>query len=244
MAPATSEETEIKPLSARSSILSLMLGAHPGAMSSAQISRAGVHFGIPAATVRVALTRAVAAGDLERDADGYRLGERLTARQRRQDEGVLDVERPWDGSWEMAIVVVAGRSGVERAELRNRLAEARLGELREGVWARPANLRRPASYVGDPVLRCFTAIATDDPRGMANALWDLESWAGRGRDLVASFDSIADPAVRLATAARIVRHLSADPLVPATLLPDGWPGHALRAAYADYRRELRDLSLT
>lgn len=238
----TSSSTETKALSARSSILSLMLGAQPASLTSAQITRAGEHFGIPSSTVRVALTRAVAAGDLERDGTRYVLGERLAARQRRQDEGVLDAERPWDGSWEMAIVVVAGRSGIDRAELRAKLASARLGELREGVWARPANLRRPATYVDEPVLRCFTTVPTEDPAGLAHALWDLEGWATSGQHLLASFGRESEPAPRLAAAARIVRHLGVDPLVPASLLPPDWPGSDLRAAYAQYRQELRDLS--
>ena len=41
-------------------------------------------------------------------------------------------------------------------------------------------------------------------------------------------------------AAAIVRHLQADPLLPALLLP-GWPGPRLRGAYSSYERELGDL---
>ncbi|HWT32582.1 MAG TPA: PaaX domain-containing protein, C- domain protein, partial [Microbacterium sp.] len=150
-------------LSARSVVLSLLLGSHPHRMSPAALTRAGEHFGIPASTMRVALTRAVAAGDLVRtdpptgsgQAAYYVLGERHVRRQRRQDEAVDDAETPWDGTWEMAIVVVAGRSGADRAALRELLSAYRLGELREGVWTRPANLRRPRGYAEEPVLRTF-----------------------------------------------------------------------------------------
>ncbi len=45
-------------------------------------------FDIREATVRVALTRMVGAGDLVRSADGYRLSDRLLARQRRQDDAM------------------------------------------------------------------------------------------------------------------------------------------------------------
>ncbi len=68
---------ELAPLSARSTILSLMLGAHPNPLTPADLARAGQFFGIAPATVRVAATRAVGDGDLRRTEAGYRLGERL-----------------------------------------------------------------------------------------------------------------------------------------------------------------------
>jgi phenylacetic acid degradation operon negative regulatory protein len=36
----------------------------------------------------------------------------------------------------------------------------------------------------------------------------------------------------------MVRHLLADPVLPAELLPDDWPGAALRQAYHDFAAEL------
>jgi len=42
----------------------------------------------------------------------------------------------------------------------------------------------------------------------------------------------------------VVRHLTADPLLPGELLPKSWPGPELRSAYAEYQRELRDLAIT
>lgn len=235
---------DLKPLPARSVVLSLLLGSHPDRMSPAQITRAGEHFGIPAATMRVALTRAVAAGDLRREDGDYVLGERLVARQHRQDEGVADAETAWDGTWEMAVIVVSGRSGSERAALREKLAGARLAELREGVWTRPANLRRPSTYAEDPVLSTFRARPDDDAAQLARELWDLAAWAADGRALLRGLDRTREPAPRLAVAAHVVRHLTADPLLPRELLPADWPGAELRAAYADYQAELRTLGVT
>ncbi|WP_235535864.1 PaaX family transcriptional regulator C-terminal domain-containing protein [Nocardioides sp. Root190] len=238
------------PLAARSVALSLLLGSHPERMSAAALVRAGEHFAIPAATLRVALTRAVAAGDLHRDtgpgsgqAADYVLGERLVRRQRRQDEAVLDAETPWDGSWEVAVVVVTGRSGPERAALRERLASYRLAELREGVWTRPANLRRTRDYADDAVLSTFTATPDEDPRALAGGLWDLQAWARTGRELLDALAATTEPAPRLAVAAQVVRHLTSDPLLPATLLPSGWPAASMRSAYADYQAELRALAI-
>ncbi|MBV6727917.1 PaaX domain-containing protein, C- domain protein [Nocardioides daeguensis] len=227
-------------------MLSLLLGSHPDRMSAAELVRAGEHFGVPPATARVALTRAVAAGDLRRTPDDshYVLGDRLAARQRRQDEAVLDAETGWDGSWEMAVVVVAGRTGAERAALRDRLSSYRMAELREGVWTRPANLRRPREYADEAVLSTFAATPDEDPADLASRLWDLAGWAGEGRALLERFERTAAPAPRLAVAAHLVRHLATDPLLPAALLPAGWPAAAMRTTYAGYQDELRALAFT
>lgn len=236
-------EPVIKPLPARSVALSLLLGSHPGRMSPAMLTTAGEHFGIPASTMRVALTRAVAAGDLERVDGDYALGSRLVRRQQHQDEAVEDAESSaWDGSWELAVVVVTGRPAAERAALRDTLATHRLVELREGVWTRPANLRRAASYADDPVLATLTAVPHEDPARLAQRLWDLPAWSRAGHLLLDRLDRPAEPAERLAVAAALVRHLATDPLLPAALLTADWPGAALRAAYADYRRELRTIA--
>jgi phenylacetic acid degradation operon negative regulatory protein len=238
----TTAALELKPLSARSVVLSLLLGSHPDRMSPAMLTRAGEHFGIPASTLRVALTRAVAAGDLRRVDGDYVLGERLVQRQRRQDEGVEDAETPWDGLWEMAVVVVAGRPGAERAALRETLAAHRLAELREGVWTRPANLRRAPAYAQTDVLRTFRAEPEQDAASLAASLWDLAGWADRGHALLELLASATDPAPRLTVAAHVVRHLTSDPLLPAGLLPRDWPGAELRSAYAGYQHELRRLT--
>ncbi|WP_372735166.1 PaaX family transcriptional regulator C-terminal domain-containing protein [Nocardioides sp.] len=237
-----SNAVDLQPLSARSVVLSLMLGAFPEPMSPAALTRAGEHFGIASSTVRVALTRAVAAGDLRREDGAYALGERLADRQRRQDEAADDAERPWDGSWEMAVVTVTGRSSPERAALRDELGEARMAELREGVWTRPANLRREPGYRSQSVLACFTARPDGDPAVLASRLWDLAGWSERGRMLMSRFERTRDPAARFAAAAHLVRHLATDPLLPAPLLPPNWPGDALRATYAGYQVELGELA--
>jgi phenylacetic acid degradation operon negative regulatory protein len=237
----TSLRSDLSPLPARSVALSLLLGTHPARLGPAQLTRLGEHFGVPAPTMRVALTRAVAAGDLRRVDGDYALGERLAARQRRQDEAVEDAETPWDGVWEMAVVVVTGRSGAERATLRETMTAHRLAELREGVWTRPANLRRSPEYAADPVLATYRARPDDDPAALAGRLWDLAGWTATALALLDALDHATSPGVRLAAAAQIVRHLTTDPLLPAGLLPADWPGSALREAYARYQESLHDL---
>lgn len=237
--PATAP---VPPLPARSVVLSLLLGAHPEPLSPAGLTRAGEYFGISPSTVRAALSRAVAAGDLRRARGDYALGPRLIERQARQSEAIDDAETTWDGTWEMAVVVVTGRPGTDRASLRDRLRSHRLAELREGVWTRPANLRRPIEYAADPVLATFRAEPDGDPADLAAELWGLAGWADSGRRLCSLLDATAEPAPRLAVAAQLVRHLTSDPLLPAALLPDDWPAAELRRTYAAYQAELRALT--
>src|SRR6516225_679284 len=127
-------------MTARSVVLSVLLGAHPAWATAAELLRLTEDFGLKESTVRVALTRLVGTGDLVRSADGYRLSDRLLARQRRQDDAMRPHVKPWDGTW---ITLVITRVGVEpraRAALRTALQDNRFGELREGLWLRPDNL--------------------------------------------------------------------------------------------------------
>ncbi|MFC7583725.1 hypothetical protein ACFQYP_08080 [Nonomuraea antimicrobica] len=73
-------------LSARSAVLSALLGSHPPRLSARHLVRIGALFGIAEGTVRVALSRMVATGDLLQSGGRYTLSERLVERQARQDE--------------------------------------------------------------------------------------------------------------------------------------------------------------
>lgn len=226
------------PLSARSVVLSLILGTPSQALTAAQLAAAARHVGINPATVRVALTRAVTGDELVRDGNHYRLGPRLLERRERQDAHEWLV--PWDGTWELALVVTTGRSGADRAALRARLAGARLAELREGVWMRPANLQRPGTVASADV-RVLLAAAPDDPAELVADLWDLPVWAAETTSVLAELAATDDPGARLAAAARLVRHLATDPLLPAALEPPGWPAGTARDAYSAYLAELETI---
>lgn len=227
------------PLSARSAVLSLVLGSGADGLTSAQLAAAARHLDINPATVRVALTRAVAAGELVRDGTHYRLGARLLDRSRRQ-EAHADVVA-WDGSWETVVVVTTGRSSSERSALRSRLSTARLGELREGVWMRPANLHRASADLTSDDVRLFTATPLNDPARLAADLWDLAAWATETVEVLAALEGTSDPGRRLAVAAHLVRHLAADPLLPDELQPGDWPAPEARRAYDLYLAELQQI---
>lgn len=238
----------LRPLSARSVVLSLLLGSHPPELPVHALVRIVEPFGISGATLRVALTRMVAAGDLRRTGSTYRLSDRLLLRQRRQDAAIDPAVDPavraWDGDWELAVVTATGRGAAERAQLRADLAALRLAELREGVWTRPANLTRSWPDHLAPLVQRWTGRPGTPDTELAGALWDLEGWAGTGHALLSAYGEATAPADRFAIVAAVVRHLLTDPVLPEPLLPPGWPGAALRATHAAYRHELTTLART
>ncbi|MCH5676319.1 PaaX family transcriptional regulator C-terminal domain-containing protein [Streptomyces gilvus] len=234
-----SGEVDLRPLSARSVVLSLLLGTHPPELPVKELIRVVEPFGVGGSTLRAALSRMVNAGDLRRTDSVYRLSDRLLARQRRQDEAVEARTRAWDGDWEMVVITATGRGPAERAELRARLSALRLAELREGVWLRPANLiRRVPREELAPVAQSYSARPDRPARELAAALWPLDAWAATARALLAHLAEADLPADRFTAFAAVVRHLLADPVLPPELLPADWPGAPLRTAYARYQREI------
>ena len=232
---------EIRPLSARSVVLSLLLGNHPPVLAGSALVEAGRYFGIAESTLRVALTRMVAAGELERTDGDYRLAGRLVERQQRQDDAIDPVTTAWDGTWTTVVITTTGRSAAERAELRVRLGDLRLAELREGVWMRPANLARALPDWPGSLITVLTA-TPGDPHVLTRSLWDLEGWTATGTALLTAMATI-DPTRRLAAAAALVRHLRTDPALPEALLPRDWNAPELRSAYAAYQAEIAERAI-
>ena len=228
----------VRPLSARSVALSLLLGAGTAGLSSRDLVALGDRFGVSPPTMRVALSRLAAAGDV-RALDGtYRLTERHRWRQERQEESLHPRIRPYDGSWRMIVVVSGGRSAAERGELRRELSAGRFAELREGVWMRPDTLVDPLTRADPSLVEMTTTPAHD--RDLVARMWPLHQWAARGRWLLERTET-PDLAERLAVHAAIVRHLRDDPWLPASLLPPDWPGDSLRIADARFRDTLSAL---
>jgi len=228
-------------LTARSLVASLLLGTVPPELAGQRLVRVAERFGFSETATRVALSRMVAAGELTGQGGRYRLAGALLDRYGRQEEAMHPHLRPWDGTWIIAVVGAVGsrRPAPERAALRRRLAGLRLAEWREGVWLRPDNLDGDRPEVGG----CLwwvgaTPVAPSDAAGLAATLWDLEGWAGRAAELATSM-TLTEPGSApipesFAVAAAVVRHLAADPLLPAQLVPPRWPGGELRTSYGAY----------
>jgi phenylacetic acid degradation operon negative regulatory protein len=223
----------------------------PPELPVAQLVRLCRLFDISENRARVALSRMVTAGEATTDGSGrYRLAGHLTARQSRQSASRSGATGPYEGRWWLAVVTKAGSNAEIRGGRRRALAYARLAELREGVWMRPDNveLSLPDSLNGDVEL--MSAIPAD-PRALAGRLWDLHAWSIRAGDLLDDLETLPpDGPEKLAPgfelSAAVLRHLQADPLLPAELLPADWPGVPLRATYdqwdARYRTTLREWS--
>ncbi|QNP68943.1 PaaX domain-containing protein, C- domain protein [Streptomyces roseirectus] len=230
------EETGLRPLSARSVVLSLLLGAQPPELPVRELVRLVEPFGIGGSTLRAALSRMTTAGDLRRTGAVYGLSDRLLERRRRQDAALHPETRPWTGDWEMAVITTTGRPAAQRADLRAELTSLRLAELREGVWLRPANLCRPWPPHLHDVTR-FTSRPATPPLELAATLWPLTTWQATAETLLHHATHATTPAARFTTYTAIVRHLRTDPALPTALLPPTWPADSLRTAYAAYREE-------
>ena len=214
-------------------VLSVLLGAHPAWSTAAELLRLTSDFGIREPTLRVALTRMVGGGDLVRSDDGYRLSDRLLARQRRQDDALNPATRDWNGDWITVVITAVGTEARTRAALRTALMDHRFGELREGMWLRPDNLDGQLPAIADGRVRVLHA-RDDNPDDLARQLWDLAAWSKTGHRLLREMTAATDVPDRFIVAAAIVRHLLADPVLPAGLLPADWPADGLRAAYAEF----------
>ena len=232
-------------MTARSVVLSVLLGAHPAWATAAELIRLTADFEIKESTLRVALTRMVATGDLIRSEDGYRLSQRLLERQRRQDDALRPALRDWDGSWLTAVVTSVGEDARTRSDLRKLLQDSRFGELREGVWLRPDNLQADLEPGIARHVRLLRSV-DEAPVELAARLWDLAGWAAAAAELMAAMTRARDLPTEFAIAAAMVRHLRTDPVLPEELTPPDWPGWRLRTEYqrfADALVQRRDQPL-
>jgi phenylacetic acid degradation operon negative regulatory protein len=244
------------PLTARSVLASVLLGTDPPRLPTPLLVRTAALFGITEGTTRTALSRLVAAGEAVAEDGGYRLAGRLVARQQRQAASRRADVRAWDGTWELATVEGdSRRSAADRAALRAALRSLRLAELREGVWGRPDNLAADRSPEADAVAARW-CVRWRGARPLTlpdlDASWNLTGWAITAAELRSEMKPLVRPleqgdhralANGFVLSAAVLRHLQADPLLPAELLPSRWPGRPLRDEYdrfdAAYRRVLR-----
>ena len=228
----------IEPLTARSLALSALLGTHPPRLPVRALVALGALFDISEGTMRTALSRMVAAGELESDGGRYALGTRMRHRQAVQDAGRNPAADAWDGSWWLVLVDAARRPVGERRSFRNRMRDSRMGELHPGLWLRPANIDGPAPEAGALVVH--GTIGDRDPTELAGQLWDLPAIAETGRRLGRLVDDATrwlapgDPAALVDTflvSVAAVRFLLAEPRLPAALVGPDWPPDALRSGY-------------
>jgi phenylacetic acid degradation operon negative regulatory protein len=233
--------------SAKSLVLDLLSTLRRGAMPVRALLDAGVLFGIAEISVRVALTRLVAEGLVDRDERGhYRLGRgALAVRDRvgswRRLDGRL---RPWRGGW---IGVLEGRQpardGARRgARRRGGRALRLLGfrELERRLAVRPDNLEggveRLRAELGALGLEAGTLVfelggldALTEAR--ARSLWGAEALVAGYRKARRELERSQRRLARLPgpeamvesflVGGRALRQLALDPLLPEPIVPAG-----------------------
>ncbi|MFG1930854.1 PaaX family transcriptional regulator C-terminal domain-containing protein [Mycobacterium sp. NPDC048908] len=231
-------------LSARSVLATALLGAPEPHLTVGELVAMASLFGISDGAARTCLWRMITNGELTSDDGTYALaGDLLERRQRVDDASRTAATRPWDGTWELAVVSLDRRSAADRLALRKAAAALHLAELREGVWIRPDNLdpdRLPTlRAVLDRQCVHFHGAATNIPADTIRSLFSLDDWATNARRLTRALrDEIDAEAVGaddfaywFGLSVTVVRHLQLDPLLPDELIPDEWPGRDLRRAY-------------
>jgi len=235
-----------RPLSARSVLATALLGADQPHLSVGALVAIASLFGISDGAARTCLWRMVSNGELTSDDGTYSLaGALLDRRQRVDDASRIDdtAGSAWDGTWELAVVSLERRSAADRLALRKSATALHLAELREGVWIRPDNLDRERLPTLRAVLdrQCvhFHNAATGIPADTVRSLFSLDDWATDARKFTRAMrDEIDTDAVgaddftyQFTLSVAVVRHLQLDPLLPAELIPEQWPGHDLRSTY-------------
>ncbi len=249
----------LRPFSARSIVLSVLLGGNPPRLPVSAIMALAELFEIPSGTMRTALSRMVGNGELSNHDAVYELSGRLLERRRLQNEGRLDPPGEWHGDWISVVVRVDRRSVATRRAFRSTLTDLRFGELRPDTWLRPDNLGAPVVTAVErlaDVLVIRGSLAGVTPGVVAKQLWPLDELARHGHRLLEAIDATlpgldgTDPSVlpdAFTISAAAVRHLTVDPRLPASVLADArpsappWPAHDLRIAYDDYERRFQRL---
>lgn len=240
----------IRQLNARSLALSALLGTHPPALPARALVALAELFGIAGGTMRTALSRMVAAGEVAADSGWYRLAGRLLDRQQAQDIGRRPPAPDWDGRWHTVIAASDQRELADRRQFRAVLTDHRFGELRPDTWLRPANL--PSPDLGPAAYVVTGPIASTDGRAnepaLLDRLWDLASIARSAEQLLDRIDAVragtdltdhSSIPEAFTLSAAVVRFLRAEPLLPAALTPDDWPVDDLRRRYDELEHGLQ-----
>ena len=234
---------------AKSLILDLLSTLRRGTMPVSALVETGALFGIAENSVRVAITRLLAGGRVERDARGrYRLGAAAQPVGRRATawRKIETRQRRWDSSW---IGVLEPRPGDGGSRRRRDRALHLLGfrVLAPALFVRPDNLRGGIDALrtelsalglppGDLVFELRSLDAVTSAR--ARALWDSDALRTAHRELrtelegaIRDFDTLPVDRAMVTSfllGGQAIRQLVLDPLLPDDIAP------------GDERRELLD----
>lgn len=195
--------------------------------------------------VRTAMSRLAADGWLERNRVGrnsfYRLADKGTETFRRATEHIYNPRTPeWHGHFEMLLP----DNGPDRDLMRSALEGAGFGAPVPGVWIAPVGTPIPPEASAAKRLKAGGDDATN--RTLAAQSWPLAETSEAYRRFSAAFGPLHEALIaggRLTDLESVVirillihqyrRIVLRDPILPAEILPNDWPGMAARALCAD-----------
>ena len=165
----------------------------------------------------------------------------VAARRRRGPPAYVS-ERPWDGTWELAVVALDRRPAARSPRAARAASRLHLAELREGVWVRPDNLdpeRLPTSraVLERPVRAVPPCRHRLERRRRRHAVRSRCLGVGRpaadrrdrrrGRRRPAATEVTDVLTFRFLLSVAVIRLLQLDSHLPVQLLPADWPAEQL-----------------
>lgn len=236
-------------------IFAILVSLPVGELSMRQIKTLSAPFRISETNLRSTLSRLHKLSILEIRKEGrnayYRLGER--GRRIGQNVG-RHFDEPdwssWDGRYWAAAFSFPNTQA--RYRIQKKLAAYRFRTLYPGLWVRPLHPDEKVQSVFADAMNAggFDLVACTFVQGLSServrAIYDLDSVMSvlaAAKD--AAEESIAKAAemspreaftVRIELGDRLVDTLTHDPLLPPVVLPEEWPGPALRKAFHKWNR--------
>ncbi|MFF0161178.1 PaaX family transcriptional regulator C-terminal domain-containing protein [Streptomyces sp. NPDC005263] len=251
------------------SLIVTLYGAYgrfaPGPVPVAELIRLLAAVGVDAPSVRSSVSRLKRRGLLRpartaQGAAGYELSPEARQLLDDGDRRIYGTPSEQDEGWVVAVFSVPEPERQKRHVLRSRLAGLGFGTAAPGVWLAPARLYEEARHTLERLrLDPYVDFFRGEHLGFAPTLeavtrwWDLaaiakeheaflDDHAGVLRDWERRTDTPPEEAYRdYLLALDSWRHLPyADPGLPASLLPEGWPGGRSAAVFRGLHERLRD----
>ncbi|MEV4412833.1 PaaX family transcriptional regulator C-terminal domain-containing protein [Catellatospora sp. NPDC049609] len=228
-----------------------------GWLPSAALVELFGEFGVSSAAARMTISRLAARGVLEGRREGrysaYRLTDSAAANLSQGGRAIAGFgadPEPWDGRWTMVVFSIPQEEATQRRAVREHLRWRGYAPFFDGVWVSPHPLtpkeRADLVEVAFGEMSVFRAehleLATGASRNPVDA-WDVAGIAAEYTTFIRSWSGVLDrmttgsihgaAAVRARTEVMDVyrRFPVLDPLLPADLLPPGWPRARAREVF-------------
>ena len=209
---------------------------------------------IDGGVVRTAMSRLAADGWLERNKVGRNSFYRLVKKGRQTFEAATrhiydPLPSDWTGRFELLLI----GNGEDREASREALKNAGFGSPIPGVWVAPSGVPIPEEAAG--AIRLEVSAEDESGRRLLSDSWPLQRTADAYLKFIKTFEPLRGWISRRealseadAFTARVLlihhyrRVVLRDPLLPAILLPEDWPGRGARGLCGEIYRGLLPLS--